>query len=88
MLLQYKPELNIFETNGFTALVLAISENHPECARLLLENGADLDLKDKRKGKGKTPKELCKEFNRPKIKGMIEKGNLPQALLNENPNRC
>lgn len=58
LLLSYKERLqiNIRDNYGNSALHLACEEDRQDVAKILVENGADLELKNKNR---ETPLDLC-----------------------------
>ena len=44
IVLHYRPDLNVFDDNGASPLLLAIAHRQPESARLLIETGCDVML--------------------------------------------
>jgi ankyrin repeat protein len=65
-LIKHGVKLNTQNKDGLTALINSVS---PDVARILVENGADLYLRDK---EGKTALDEAKRFNRPDKATVLE----------------
>ena len=44
VLIEHNADLNIKDTNGDTALALAVYKGHVSCVKVLLQNNADLNI--------------------------------------------
>jgi ankyrin repeat protein len=60
LLIENKADLNMFDHDGFTPLLICATHGHLACARLLVNAGSDIELSGNR---GHTPLHKVTSFN-------------------------